>query len=130
ISACVTALRIYSPLHRHTDVFCAVACRRWRGVGGEDSVDFLLHPSFWPQQIINGVLIGGIYVLVALGFSIVWGILNIVNLAHGVFIMLGAFVTFFIWDATGLDPFLVLPFAAVVLFIIGYATQAGIINFV
>ena len=72
-------------------------------------MDFLLHPSFWPQQIINGILIGGIYVLVALGFSIVWGILNIVNLAHGVFIMLGAFVTFFIWDATNLDPFLAPP---------------------
>ncbi|MDQ6601569.1 MAG: hypothetical protein M3Z19_02495, partial [Chloroflexota bacterium] len=62
-------------------------------------MDFLLHPSFWPQQIVNGILIGGVYVLVALGFSIVWGILNIVNLAHGVFIMLGAFITFFIWDA-------------------------------
>jgi branched-chain amino acid transport system permease protein len=93
-------------------------------------MDFLLHPSFWPQQIINGVLIGGVYVLVALGFSIVWGILNIVNLAHGVFIMLGAFVTFFIWEATDLDPFLVLPIAAAILFVVGYATQSGIINFV
>src|SRR5690349_19240903 len=75
---------------------------QWRGVGGEVPMDFLLQPSFWPQQIVNGVLIGGVYVLVALGFSIVWGILNIVNLAHGAFIMLGAFVTFFIWDATNL----------------------------
>ena len=57
-------------------------------------MDFLLHPSFWPQQIVNGLLIGGVYVLVALGFSIVWGILNIVNLAHGAFIMLGAFITY------------------------------------
>ncbi|MDQ6831809.1 MAG: branched-chain amino acid ABC transporter permease, partial [Chloroflexota bacterium] len=93
-------------------------------------MDFLLHPSFWPQQIVNGLLIGGVYVLVALGFSIVWGILNIVNLAHGAFIMLGAFATFFIWDATHLDPFLILPIAAAILFVVGYATQAGIINFV
>lgn len=93
-------------------------------------MDFLLHPSYWPQQIVNGILIGGVYVLVALGFSIVWGILNIINLAHGVFIMLSAFITYFIWDATGLDPFLLLPVAAAILFVIGYATQAGIINFV
>ena len=93
-------------------------------------MDFLLHPSYWPQQIVNGVLIGGVYVLVALGFSIVWGILNIINLAHGVFIMLSAFVTYFIWDATGLDPFLLLPVAAAILFVVGYATQAGVINFV
>lgn len=93
-------------------------------------MDFLLHPAYWPQQIINGLLIGGVYVLVALGFSIVWGILNIVNLAHGVFIMLGAFTTYFIWNATGLDPFLILPISAAVLFVIGYATQSAIINFV
>ena len=93
-------------------------------------MDFLLHPSYWPQQIVNGVLIGGVYVLVALGFSIVWGILNIINLAHGVFIMLSAFITYFIWDATGLDPFLLLPVAAGILFVVGYATQAGVINFV
>lgn len=93
-------------------------------------MEFLTHPALWPQQIINGVLIGGIYVLVALGFSIVWGIMNIVNLAHGVFIMLGAFATYFIWQATGLDPFLVLPLAAAILFVIGYATQSAVINFV
>src|SRR5947209_16917901 len=93
-------------------------------------MDFLLHPTYWPQQIVNGILIGGVYVLVALGFSIVWGILNIINLAHGVFIMLSAFITYFIWKATGLDPFLLLPVAAAILFVVGYATQAGVINFV
>ncbi|MDQ2784072.1 MAG: hypothetical protein M3Y58_03610 [Chloroflexota bacterium] len=77
-------------------------------------MDFFRHPSFWPQQIVNGLLIGGVYMLVALGFSIVWGILNNVNLAHGAFIMLGAFATFFIWDATHLDPFLILPVAAAI----------------
>lgn len=93
-------------------------------------MDFLLNPTYWPQQIVNGLLIGGVYVLVALGFSIVWGILNIVNLAHGVWIMLGAFVTYFAWERTGIDPFLLLPLAAAVLFAIGYATQARVINFV
>lgn len=93
-------------------------------------MEFLLNPAYWPQQIVNGLLIGGVYVLVALGFSIVWGILNIVNLAHGVWIMLGAFVTYFAWERTGIDPFLLLPLAAAALFAIGYATQARIINFV
>ena len=93
-------------------------------------MEFLTDPTLWPQQIVNGILIGGVYVLVALGFSIVWGIMNIVNLAHGAFIMLGAFATYFIWQATGLDPFLVLPIAAAILFAVGYATQATVINFV
>jgi len=93
-------------------------------------MEFLTDPTLWPQQIVNGILIGGVYVLVALGFSIVWGIMNIVNLAHGAFIMLGAFATYFIWQATHLDPFLVLPIAAAILFAVGYATQATVVNFV
>jgi branched-chain amino acid transport system permease protein len=52
------------------------------------------------QQIVNGLLLGGVLALAALGFSIVWGILNIINLAHG------TFVTFWSFKLYGLDPFL------------------------
>ena len=55
------------------------------------------------QHVINGLLQGTILALVGLGFSMVWGILNIINLAHAAFIMLGAFTTYFLWLRTGLD---------------------------
>ena len=48
---------------------------------------------FW-QDLVNGILVGGIFAVVALGFSLVWGIMNIINLAHGAFVMLGAYTAY------------------------------------
>jgi branched-chain amino acid transport system permease protein len=84
--------------------------------------------SQFTQQVILGLLLGGVYVAVALGFSLVWGILNIVNLAHGAFVIVGAYVTWALFTHLHLDPFLSLPLAAVVLFAIGYGLQRGVIN--
>jgi branched-chain amino acid transport system permease protein len=67
-------------------------------------------------------------VAVALGFSLVWGILNIVNLAHGAFVIIGAYLTWTLFAHLHLDPFLSLPIDAVALFVIGYALQRGVIN--
>src|SRR5260370_792270 len=61
------------------------------------------------QHILNGLLQGCILALVGLGFSLVWGILNIINLAHAAFIMLAAYLTYFLWSAFGIDPFVTLP---------------------
>jgi branched-chain amino acid transport system permease protein len=80
------------------------------------------------QQVILGLLLGGIYVAVALGFSLVWGVLNIVNLAHGALVMVGAYITWLLFAKMHVDPFLSLPVDAVALFIIGYALQRGVIN--
>ena len=82
------------------------------------------------QHVINGLLQGTILALVGLGFSMVWGILNIINLAHAAFIMLAAFTTYFLWLRTGLDPFLSLPLTMALLFGIGYLLQRYIINLV
>jgi len=84
--------------------------------------------SQFAQQVILGLLLGGVYVAVALGFSLVWGILNIVNLAHGAFVIIGAYVTWALFSHLHLDPFLSLPIDAVVLFAIGYGLQRGVIN--
>jgi branched-chain amino acid transport system permease protein len=75
-------------------------------------------------------LTGGILALVALGFSLVWGIMNIINLAHGAFIILGAYVTYQVFTSFHLDPFLCIPISFVVLFVLGYAIQRYIINYV
>ena len=80
------------------------------------------------QQLVLGLLLGGIYVAVAVGFSLVWGILNIVNLAHGALVVLGAYLTWFLFSAYGLDPFLSLPIDAVALFAVGYVLQRALIN--
>lgn len=82
------------------------------------------------QVLLNGILLGGLYALMALGLALVWGVLNIVNLAHGAFIMLGAYVAWVLFTQAHIDPFAALPIAAAVLFALGYAIQRGILNLV
>jgi branched-chain amino acid transport system permease protein len=80
------------------------------------------------QIVVNALLLSGILALVALGFSLVWGIMNIVNLAHGPFIMLGAYVTFWLYELWGVDPFLSIPISMLALFALGFAIQRVLIN--
>jgi len=80
------------------------------------------------QEVVLGLLLGGVYVAVAIGFSLVWGILNIVNLAHGALVVVGAYTTWWLFTTLHLDPFLSLPIDALFLFVIGYALQRGLIN--
>jgi branched-chain amino acid transport system permease protein len=82
------------------------------------------------QVLINGVLLGGFYAIMALGLALVWGVLNIVNLAHGAFIMLGAYLSWYLYQYGGIDPFIGLPLNAVIMFIVGYAIQRGLLNLV
>lgn len=95
-------------------LFC---CRRSR---------FIL--MLFVQVIINGILLGGLYACMAMGFSIVWGVMNLINLAHGSMIILGAYVTWLIATTTGVDPFLTIPVAGAVLFVVGYLLQKHLIN--
>ena len=62
------------------------------------------------QIAINALMLSGILALVALGFSLVWGIMNIVNLSHGAFIVMGAYLTFWMHQFWKVDPFLRSPF--------------------
>src|SRR5437879_12485829 len=82
------------------------------------------------QNAVNGLLIGGTYATVALGFSLVWGILNIVNLAHGAFVMLGAYETYWLFTLYHVDPLASLPLTAAALFALGYPIQRYVINLV
>jgi branched-chain amino acid transport system permease protein len=85
---------------------------------------------FLAQIIANGILLGGLYGLMALGMALVWGVLNIVNLAHGSFIMLGGYAAYYLFAAAGIDPFLALPLAMLIMFVFGYCVQRYIINFI
>ncbi len=82
------------------------------------------------QILINGVLLGGLYAIMALGLALVWGVLNIVNLAHGAFIMLGAYLAWHLYTYLGIDPFLGLPLTAIIMFGLGYVVQRGLLNLI
>jgi branched-chain amino acid transport system permease protein len=82
------------------------------------------------QILANGILLGGLYALMALGLALVWGVLNIVNLAHGAFIMLGAYVCYYLFALLGVDPFAALPVTMLALFCVGYLLQRFVLNLI
>lgn len=82
------------------------------------------------QVAVNGLLLGGIYALAGVGFALVWGVMNIINIAHGAFVMLGAYIAYWMFVLTGLDPFLAVPLSMASLFLFGYLAQRHVINYV
>lgn len=82
------------------------------------------------QVLANGILQGGLYAAMALGLALAWGVLNIVNLAHGGLIMVGGYVSWLTFTQWHLDPFLGLPLTAAVMFCLGYALQRGVFNLI
>ncbi|MCX5906517.1 MAG: branched-chain amino acid ABC transporter permease, partial [Deltaproteobacteria bacterium] len=84
--------------------------------------------EFFLQSLINGILLGGIYALCSAGFSLAFGVMGVVNLSHGDFLMVGAFITYWLFILTGMDPFLTLPFCIVGLFGLGFLLQRLALN--
>jgi branched-chain amino acid transport system permease protein len=82
------------------------------------------------QATVNGLLQGGLLALVAVGFSLVWGVMNIVNLAHGAFVLIGAYIGWKLQTAAGIPPVLAIVAAAVALFVAGFVIQRYVINLV
>lgn len=80
------------------------------------------------QVLVNWLLLGSLYAAVALGFSLVWGIMNIVNLAHGAFIIVGAYTAFWLYSQLHIDPYASIPLTMLVLFLIGWIVQYVAIN--
>ncbi len=77
---------------------------------------------------VNGLLLGGLYAITALGFSMIFGVMGLMNVVHGEILVLGAYLCFFISRALGIDPFLATLIVAAVLFIVGYLLQLSIFN--
>ena len=78
--------------------------------------------------IVAGVLVGGLYATAGLGLSLIFGVLRIVNLAHGEFVIGGAFLSFAVTTALGLDPLLTLPLVMAVMAGIGWVLQRGLLG--
>ena len=77
-------------------------------------------PAILFAGVINGLLAGGIYVLVAVGLTLIYGVLHIINFAHGSLLMLAMYAVFFLWRLLGIDPYAALPLVVGGSFVFGY----------
>jgi branched-chain amino acid transport system permease protein len=80
------------------------------------------------QVLINALVLGCLYACIAIGFSLVWGVLNVINLIHGSFIVLGAYLAWGAYNWVGLSPWLSLLVAAPLFFAAGYVLQRVLLN--
>ncbi|PHR17942.1 MAG: branched-chain amino acid ABC transporter permease [Hoeflea sp.] len=79
-------------------------------------------------SVLNGLTTGGLYALVALGLTLIYGVLHIINFAHGALLMLGLYAVYFLNVQFGIDPYLALLIVPPAMFALGYALQRGIIG--
>ncbi len=84
--------------------------------------------SFYLNVLVSGLLIGFVYALIALGLTIIFGVMRVVNFAHGEMVVIGMYAGYWMWTYTHLPPWLLALPAGAFLFVIGYALQRAIIN--
>jgi branched-chain amino acid transport system permease protein len=80
------------------------------------------------QATVNGILLGGLYGLATVGFSMVWGVMGVINLAHTSYITPGAYITYVLFTQFGIDPLVATPVAMFLMFVLGYGIQRLILN--
>ena len=81
-----------------------------------------------PQALINGIALGGMYAVLVLGFSVIWGVMGVINFAHGEFVMVGAYLAWLANDLWGVDPFLSVPAVFLVMMAFGYGVQRVLVD--
>ncbi|MFI5032096.1 MAG: branched-chain amino acid ABC transporter permease [Reyranellales bacterium] len=84
--------------------------------------------SLIAQTLADGLVLGGIYALAAVGFSLIFGVLHVINLSHGILVLLGAYLALILSEALHIDPLLCIPPVMVALFCIGYVYQRLLIQ--
>jgi len=82
----------------------------------------------WLNTIVQGVLLGGLYGMFAMGLSLIWGVMRLVNIAHGDFILLGAYLALAFGELAGLHPLAALPAVVALMFVLGFVLQRGVLN--
>lgn len=85
--------------------------------------------TFYTNVIVGGLLIGIVYALIALGLTIIFGVMRVVNFAHGEMVVIGMYAGYGLWSATHLPLWLLAPAAGAMLFVVGYGLQRGIVNY-
>ena len=84
-------------------------------------------PAMVGQVVISGILAGALYAMVALGLALIYGVMRVINIAHGPLLMLGAYTTFFLYSAFGLNPYLSVPVTMAALFVVGVVLQRSLV---
>jgi branched-chain amino acid transport system permease protein len=79
------------------------------------------------QVVVSGILAGGLYAMVALGLALIFGVMRVINIAHGPLLMLGAYVTFFLYSRLDMNPFLTVPVSMAALFVVGMVLQRSLV---
>jgi len=93
-----------------------------------DNISLLFQaPTILGQLVLDGLLAGAIFALAAYGLALVWGVMNIINVAQGEFVILGGYVTYTLYDKFGINPLWTVPIAFVVLYTIGWLLYKSII---
>jgi branched-chain amino acid transport system permease protein len=80
------------------------------------------------QVVVSGLLLGGVYALFAAGLNLIVGVMRVVNLAHGELMMLGAYITFWLFTLAHVNPLLSIPASAALMFILGMALQRAVVE--
>jgi branched-chain amino acid transport system permease protein len=84
-------------------------------------------PILVVQLVVNGILVGAIFALVAYGMALVWGVMNIINVAQGELVMVGGYVVFYL-DGAGVHPWLGIPIAAIAMYVLGLLLYGAVIR--
>jgi branched-chain amino acid transport system permease protein len=79
-------------------------------------------------SVLNGITTGAVYALIALGLTLIYGVLHIINFAHGASLMVALYGVYFLKEQLGIDPYLALPIMVPAMFALGYMLQRGVIN--
>ena len=88
----------------------------------------MLEPGILFASVLNGLTTGAVYALIALGLTLIYGVLHIINFAHGAALMLALYAVYLLKTRLGIDPYLALPLLVAGMFGLGYALQRGIVN--
>ncbi len=79
-------------------------------------------------SVLNGITTGAVYALIALGLTLIYGVLHIINFAHGASLMVALYGVYFLKEKLGIDPYMALPIMVPAMFALGYLLQRGVIN--
>ena len=84
--------------------------------------------SLYVQAIVNGILVGGVYSLMAVGLSLIFGVMRVINFAHGDMMVWGMYLSFWLFTTLGVDPYLSILATGAVIFLLGAAVQRGLVS--
>ncbi len=80
------------------------------------------------QTLANGILLGGLFGVASIGFSLVWGVMGVINLAHTAYLMVGSYIAYSLFAHFGVDPLLSMPISFIALFLLGFSIQFTLLN--